>query len=400
LALLLAAPLAAPLPAAALFNDRVELFAAENITYDSNVFRLSKHLDAQNVLGTDHEDDWLSTTQLGFTVDAPYSLQRFQLSYAWLHNRYHRFDQLDYNGHYGRAAWLWSITPELTGDLGYTDTETLANFANLGPPICGVCVTPKDLLRTKQGFANAVWFPVATWRLQAGVATVEQTHSDPFQRINDIETVTGVVGASYVTAQDDRLGVEGRFERGKSPHNDLLNLSGTINGYRQNSVGVVGHWVATGHSTLDGRVDYVRREYDQPTTADYSGPLARLAYTWKPTGKITLVSSVYRDIGPIADVQSANFVLVTGVSVKPTWNVTDKIDVGGDAEYNKWDYRGNQLTGLNYTHWTRTFGANVAWHATQRILITAAYTYEMRTSTLPLADYRDNLFTVSARIGF
>jgi exopolysaccharide biosynthesis operon protein EpsL len=397
--LLVAAPLLTPLPAAALFSDRVEVFAAENITYDSNVFRLSKSLNAEDALGTDHKDDWLSTTQLGFTADVPYSLQRFQLAYAWLHNRYQRFDQLDYNGHAGRAAWLWSITPELTGNLVYTDTETLANFANLGP-ICGLCVNTKDLLRTKQGFVNAVWFPVSRWRLTAGGASVEQTHSDPVQRINDIETVTGVVGASYVTPQDDRLGVEGRFERGKSPHDDLLNLNGTVNGYHQDSVGVVGHWVATGHSTLDGRVDYVRRDYDQPTTADFRGPTARLAYTWTPTGKVAVVSSIYHDIGPIVDVQSANFVLVTGASVKPTWNVTDKVDVSGDAEYNKWDYRGNQITGLNYTHWTRTFGANVAWHATQKILLTAAYTYEMRTSTLPLADYRDNLFTVSARIGF
>ena len=391
--LLLLAPLCAPLPAAALFDDRVELFAAENITYDSNVFRLSNNSDTQAITGHDHKDDWISTTQLGFTADVPYSLQRFQLSYVWLGNRYRDFDELNYNGHAGRAAWLWSVTPELTGDLGYTDSETLANFANIG-------TTNKDLLRTKQGFANAVWFPVSTWRLHAGAATVEQTHSDSVQRVNDIETLTGVVGASYVTPRDDRLGVEGRFERGRSPHDELLNLNGTINGYHQDSVGVVGHWIATGHSTLDGRVDYVRRHYDQPTTADFNGPTGRFAYTWAPTGKITVVSSIYHDIGAIADVQSSNFVLVTGAAVKPAWAVTDKVSVAGDAEYNKWDYRGNQISGLNFTHWTRTFGANVAWHATQKILITAAYTYEMRTSTLPLADYRDNIVTVSARIGF
>src|SRR6185503_20397944 len=100
-------------------------------------------------------------------------------------------------------------------------------------------------------------------------------------------------------------------------------------------------------------------------------------HTWTPTGKITVMSSLYRDIGPIADVQSSNFVLVTGVSVKPTWAVTDKVNVGGDAEYNKWDYRGNLLTGLNYTHWTRTFGANVAWHVTQKIQLAASYQYEL-----------------------
>jgi exopolysaccharide biosynthesis operon protein EpsL len=390
---LLAVPLLAPLPAAALFNDRVELFAAENITYDSNVFRLSKNIDTQAAIGTSHKDDWYSTTQLGATLDVPYSLQRFQANYTWFINRYQRFDQLNFNGHTGRAAWLWSITPELTGDLGYTDTETLANFANVG-------TTNKDLLRTKQGFADAVWFPVASWRLHAGAATVEQTHSDAVQRINDIETVTGVVGASYVTPRDDRLGVEGRFERGKSPHDDVLNLSGTINGYRQNSVGVVGHWIVTGHSTLDGRVDYVRREYDQPTTADFSGPTARFAYTWVPTGKLTVVGTIYRDIGPIADVQSANFVLAHGVSVRPVWALTDKVSIAANADYSVWDYRGNLLTGLNYTNNVRTLGTNVIWKVTQKILVTAGYTYEMRTSTLPRSDYIDNLVTVGARIGF
>jgi len=386
--------LAAPLPAAALLQDRVEVFAGENVTYDDNLFRLSKDVDPKAVIGSDERSDTVSTTSVGASLDLPYSLQRFQASFTWFANRYRRFDELNFNGHAARAAWLWSVTPELTGDLGYTDTGDLSNFATKPGPTGRV----KDILRTKQGSADGVWFPVASWRLNAGAAAVEQRHSDSSQQFNDIDTATGVGGVSYVTAADDRLGIEGRFERGRTPHDELRGTAFDL-AYHQDGVGIVGHWVATGHSILDGRVDWVRRDYDQRSSRDWTGPTFRFAHTWTPTGKLTVASSIYRDIGPVADVQSGSFVLVRGLAVKPSWAVTDKITVAGDAEYNIWEYRGDVLFG-DYTHRVRTFGLNLSYRATEKILLQAGYAYELRTSTAPLSDYKDNMVNVSARVGF
>ncbi len=385
---------AAPLPAAALLQDRVEVFAAENVTYDDNLFRLSKDVDPKAAIGSDKKSDTVSTTSVGVNLDLPYSLQRFQANLTWFANRYSRFDQLNFNGHAGRAAWLWSVTPELTGDLGYTDTETLSNFATKPGPTARV----KDILRTKQGFADGVWFPVASWRLHAGAAAVEQRHSDPAEQFNDIDTATGVGGVSYVTAADDRLGLEARVERGRTPHEELRGTPLDL-AYHQDGVGIVGHWVATGNSTLDARVDWVRRDYDQRSSRAWSGPTFRVAHTWTPTGKLTVASSLYRDIGPVADVQSGSFVLVKGVAVKPSWAATDKITVAGDAEYNIWEYRGDVLLG-DYTHRVRTLGVNMSYRATRRIVLQAGYIYEMRTSTAALSDYKDSVVNVSARVGF
>ena len=385
---------AVPLPAAALLQDRVEVFAAENVTYDDNLFRLSKDVDPKAAIGSDKKSDTVSTTSVGVNLDLPYSLQRFQANLTWFANRYSRFRQLNFNGHVGRAAWLWSVTPELTGDVGYTDTQALSNFATKPGPTERV----KDILRTRQGFADAVWFPVASWRLHAGAATVEQRHSDPAERFNDIDTATGAAGVSYVTAADTRLGVEGRVERGRTPHGELAGTPFDL-AYRQSSTGVVGHWVATGHSTLDGRVDWVRRDYDQRSSRAWSGPTFRVAHTWTPTGKLTVASSIYRDVGPVADVQSGSFVLVKGVAVKPSWAATDKITVAGDAEYNVWEYRRDPLLG-DYTHHVRTFGVSLSYRAARKVLLQAGYSYEMRTSTAALSDYKDNVVNVSARVGF
>src|SRR6185312_15542909 len=388
----LAALLAAPFPAAALFADRVEVFAAENVTYDSNVFRLSDDVDPRTATGHDKRSDTQSTTSVGASLDVPYSLQRFQANYTWFTTRYQSFKELNFDGHTARAAWLWSVTPHLTGDLGYTDTLALANFENK------LFTRGRDLLRTKQGFADAVWFPVATWRIHGGVGEVQQRHDDPTERFADIDATTAVAGVSYVTAADDRLGIEGRAERGRSPHDEFRD--GLLdNGYRQRSIGVVGHWIATGNSTIDARADWVRRDYDQPTFTDFSGPIFRAAHNWTPTGKLTIVTSIYRDIGPIADVQSGSLVLVKGIAVKPSWAFSDKITLAGDAEYNVWEYKHDVLQG-DYTHRVRLFGATLSYRPTRKILLQGGYAHQMRTSTVPLADYKDDVANISARISF
>ena len=48
---LAALALLAAQPAAAFWNDRIEVFASETVTWDSNVFRISDHVDPQAAIG-------------------------------------------------------------------------------------------------------------------------------------------------------------------------------------------------------------------------------------------------------------------------------------------------------------------------------------------------------------
>src|ERR1700687_1380504 len=52
----------------ALFSDRVELWAAENVTHDSNVFRLSPSRDPRSI-GVLKLSATITTTSLGGTLD-------------------------------------------------------------------------------------------------------------------------------------------------------------------------------------------------------------------------------------------------------------------------------------------------------------------------------------------
>src|SRR3954464_7951351 len=95
----------------AFWNARLELFADETMTWDSNVFRLSKNIDSGPLLGTGERGDRFNVHSIGAGLDIPYSLQRFQAGYTWFATRYHRFTQLDFNGHNAHANWLWAVTP-------------------------------------------------------------------------------------------------------------------------------------------------------------------------------------------------------------------------------------------------------------------------------------------------
>ena len=98
--------------------------------------------------------------------------------------------------------------------------------------------------------------------------------------------------------------------------------------------------------------------------------------------------------------QSSNFVLVKGISVKPKWNATDKITVTAVADYAIWDYRGDPLNATSYQHRVRSLGAGIAWRPSPRFTFQAGYLHERRTSTLDLADYDVDLFTLEGRISF
>jgi len=387
--------LAAPLPSFALFGDRVELFAAENVTWDNNVFRLSKDLGPV-------VNDTYYTTSLGVNANIPYSLQRFVASYTYFATRYHKSTELDFNGHTAHAGWFWSLTPRATGELAYDDTRSLASFTQF----VGSERT-RDVLDTQMFYGNGAWYVVPSWRVHGAAGLSEQTHSDPTRQLYNLRTGNGEVGVSYVTAQDNRVGLAARAERGESTDTNTA-LGQPDFSYRQFGGGVVVHYAITAHSMLDGRVEYTRREYDDEAFRSFGGPTLRFQHTWNPTVKTQVVTTLRDEISPIQEVQSANFVIVKGITVKPQWLVTEKITLGGDLEYNNWHYKGavptigtgpTVPTG-DYENRVRTVGLTGSWKPTQHIFLVANYLHERRTSSLALQDYTVDVFSIEGRISF
>jgi len=381
----------------ALWDDKLKPFVEEKITRDDNVFRFSKDLDPVG--------DTYRTTSLGFNLDVPVSRQRFQVDYTWNATRFDRFTDLDFDGHDARAVWLWQLGNDASGQLGYAETSTLASFAFTQSRTL-------DRLKTQQAFFNAAYLLTPRWRLQAGVRGLEQTNGDPLRQIFDVKVRSTDFTVSYVTPASTSVGVSVRNEDGRFP-NPPNPGSSVDNAYRQDSVGIVADWTLTGASHVSARADRVRRRYAQVPQQDFDGNTARAQYDWKPTGKLSFAAVAQRDIYPYLDIGSS-FVLVKGITLRPTLSLTEKIDVSGTFEYSIRDFLGNPgLTSgasPNRTDRVRSGTATVSYRPARTLTLLTSAQREARSSNVvpdPAAtpavlpvDYVVNVISITARIAF
>jgi len=386
----------------ALWDDKLKVFFEEKITRDDNVFRFPKALDP--VADTYH------STSLGFNLDAPVSRQRFQVDYTWNATRFNRSTDLDFDGHDTRATWLWQLGNDASGQLGYTETSTLASFAFTQSRI-------PDRLKTRQAFFNAAYLVTPRWRFQAGVRGLEQRNGDTPRQIFDVNVHSTDVTVSYVTPADTSVGLSARTDEGRFPNPG----NSVDNAYRQDSVGIVADWTLTGASRLSARADRVRRRYANVPQQDFDGNTARAQYDWKPTGKFSLAAVAQRDIYPYLDIGSS-FVLVKGVTLRPTLIVTEKIDVSGSFDYSIRDFLGNPglVSGVSpgRTDRVRSATATVSYRPARSLVLSLSAQREGRSSNVVPADavpaappapavpavlpvdYVVNVISIAARITF
>ncbi len=387
------------LPAAAAWGQApsaVSPFVEEKIVHDDNVFRLSDSADSNALIGSSSKADTYRVTSFGLNLDLPVSRQRLVASLAVNDSRYHRFGALDYTGHDLRTAWLWQAGSSASGQLGYSDSSTLASFAN-------ILGTAPDHLRLRQGFFNGAYLVTPSWRIQAGANRLEQRNSDPARQVNDADIVDGEVALSYVTPARSSLGLSTRAERGSFPEQQPIAGTFVDNEYRQYRIGLVAEWPVTAASRLGGRIDRVSRRYDQLPQRDFEGTTGRLQYDWKPTGKLGLAAIAQRDISPFEYVRSS-FVLVKGLTLRPTYSVTPKVDIAAALDFVTRDYLGDPSVALGVAQErrdrVRAASAGLAYRPLRTVTLQLSALREKRSSNIAFGDYVANVVSLSVRFAF
>jgi len=380
----------------AFWDDNLQIFVEERITNDDNLFRISKSVDPVAAIGSPSKSDTYRSTLVGLSLDVPVSRQRFQVGYTWSDNRYNRFSDIDYTGRDARAIWMWQLGNNLNGQLGYTETLSLASFDYIQAR------TP-DLLKTRQDFLNATYFVAPRWRVQTGINALEQGNSDPVRHLDDVNIFSSDLTVSYVTPVDTSVGLSTRVEDGRFPNREFVTGSLLDNTYRQYSAGAIIDWTITGMSHVIARADHVSRHYGHLPQSDFEGYTANAEYDWKPTNKFTLPVLVRREISAFQDTQS-NFALVKGVTLRPTLSISEKIDVSWAVDHSSWYYLGNQglVSGgvAGRIDQVRSSTVTASYRPSRTIALMLSAQRESRSSNTPLVDYSSNVISVTARITF
>ena len=381
----------------ALLGDRLELFASEGLTYDDNVFRISRNVDPQTAIGSSSRSDLYSTTSAGLNLNVPWSRQVFQGGWATHVTRFNRFDDLDFTGHDARAVWLWQVGNDLSGQLGHTESKALASFVNIQARLA-------NPLTTKQNFLNAVYALGARWRLRGGVTDLTQRNGEVSRQISDVDIRTRDVGLAYITPAGTQLGVAAGREEGEFPNREFIAGDFIDNAYTQNSVGVFADWTPSGASHWNARVDRVRREFNELPQRDFNGTTFRVLYDWRYSPRFTTSTVVHRDIAALLQDIRSTFNLTTGVTVTPVYALTEKMTLTGMFDYSRRRNLGDPGFVLTDTParedrlWTT--GVTLTYRALRTLTFLGSLQHESRTSNAQFADYQANIVSISARIGF
>jgi len=305
------------------------------VYYDSNVFRLSDSVNPQTVLGTSQRSDTVGRLGVGVKGDVPIDRQRILFDAALDAYNYKRFGLLDNDSYRAGIAWLWQAGDEWSGDIGYRRTHYLAPLAFLNAPI-------KDMITTDRFFGSAGYQLTPRWRVRGAADWIQYANSNPTQQTLDNTTSSGTAGLDYVTPASNSVGGQVKYSHGSYPNPQFVVGPNVFvsNTYDEIEASGVVHWVATGVSTLDARLGYTSRRYEQVSQRNFDGVTGRLGWDWTPAGKTLINLAVWRQLQGITEL-NASYVLSRGISLGPSWAPTVKLVFQARLLYVNNDYLGD-----------------------------------------------------------
>ena len=373
--------------------DTLQFRVGQTWQYDSNVFRLSDSINNQAVIGTPSRSDHFGVTTIGAKIDKSYGLQRFKLDVNAHRYNYKNFSRLDFTAVNYAAAWRWSVTPALYGNLTTDRQEYTDNTADVQNQ--GQLNRRTDRLT----LLDAEYVIDGPWRVLGGVFERSSSNSQAFTFEGDSKIRGVEAGVRYVFASDSSFAYRLKQGRGEYPNRVLSPTFASDFKDREHEFKLV--WPITGKTTIQSRLSYFDRAHDGLAARDFSGFVGQLEATWMPTGKTTVNGGVARDLG---DYQTNNISYFQGnrFFIAPTWRPTDKTAVKFRYDHGVRNYKG-PLTGFISTNRRDTTDLSVLgfeWEVIRAIKVTTSVFTDRRKSNEFGADYRSHGVNLSVLASF
>lgn len=373
--------------------DTLQLRAGARLQYESNVFRLSETANTQALIGEPTRSDTAAITTVGVLLNKPYSLQRFELEVHADNYRYRRFSSLNFTALNYAAAWRWSLTPALHGNLTAERREfidTSADVQNLGQ--VNRRTERVNLFDAEYELGSAV-------RLVGGFFDRTLKNSSPFTLEGDSSVQGAEAGLRYVFPSGSSLAY--RFKRGSGDYPGRVPSAFSAASFREREHEVRLDWPVTGKTAIQARLSHVDRAHDDLAARDFSGITGQVQATWAATGKTQVVVGLDRELSSY-QATSASYYTGYRLFVAPSWKPTEKTAVRLRYDHGVRDYKGAlpgfAATGRRDT--TNQGSVALEWQALRSVKVTLALQTERRKSNEAGADYKNRGASVGVQVSF
>lgn len=359
-------------------------YAAMGYTDDSNLLRKSDAAAALLPGIPANRSDKYLTIEAGLDTELELSRQRILINGRIYNNSYDRFDQLDHTAGDARAVWKWTYGNLWGGNLGYAYSRKMRDFTNQ-------LIPAKDMLDRHRLFASVDRWLTTRWRASANTQWTDVSSSET-RRLDKKRAGVGF-SVDHFSGAGNSLGLETTYA------NSSYDI-GSERDYDDWYLGPTAHWQITTKTTLDANGGYLRREHDGLSERDFDGFVGRLTALWQITDKTTLSASAWRDLSNLDD-EIADYAVIDGIVIEPTWAITPKTAVRGLVRYEHRDFQtSSEVPGIpDRIDEINTLGLWFDWQFLRNGSLSLGYETEDRDSTRRLEEYDYDLFRAQLRIG-
>ncbi len=302
-------------------------YASYTMLADDNILRIRDQIDARTLPGinTNNLFDISHRITGGAVLDKRISRQHLSANGNWSHTRFEKFNRLNNQAIDLRGNWNWVLGNRLEGNMGASFDKGQAPF--LFQP--GV----KNITTQQTEYFNFSWHFHPSWKLHGDYRHFDFKSDNQRLRFQNRVENRFETGFDHVASSGSTIGIQYRNIQGKfTTPIQISNGIFTENNYDQNEIKGKINWIITGKSRVEFLGGWVERKNTSLSSNDFSGINARISYDWQPTSKIGITLSGRRETVPIQSL-NANFSVVTGVSVLPSWRLTEKINLTGNFSY-------------------------------------------------------------------
>jgi len=364
-------------------DDPFKIFVSDEYSHEDNLYRVSDEVLNSDpaLINVQSFDDYVNRLSAGIQTRIDASRQVFALNLRFDDVRYNENDQLDYYGGNGDLKWTFDLGSHFSGLLDARYDQAQAGFSNY-------LLFVKDIVES-QVYVGELRFKIGSrWALLGAGAYSESSHSAPERHTSNFESETARFGLEYQTPNQSLLAAEYAYTEAKFPVAEQVFRNQS--GYEQTLPGIRGRYTFSEKTRIVGRAGYLKRDYVNPASGDFSGDVWNVNVYWEPRAQFYFELEAWHELKAYVDAE-ADYFVATGYSLTPTWAPTPVMDFGLKLQAEDQSYRaaGTPFPTAGPGREDKTKSAALTWNYTPRdyLSLKLAYRWTDRDSN---RDFRAN----------